>query len=184
MSGRHEPQSKRSFYFSLATSTLRFVIVVALVVGGIVVINSAFPESPSGGTAAPGGGGPVPTTTASPSSKPTKTPSPEPSPQVVGVTFQVFNGTSVSGLAGETTDDLIKEYGMQAAADPADAPSPVAVTTIYYRSAKDQVEAQFLADDYFKKIEPEIAKLEPGTDVAKDAQLAIYLGNDYAQLKA
>jgi hypothetical protein len=90
----------------------------------------------------------------------------------------------VSGLAGETTDDLIKDYGMQAVADPADAPSPVAVTTIYYRSPKDQVEAQFLADDYFKKIEPEIAKLEPGTDVDKDAQLAIYLGNDYAQLKA
>ena len=183
MSGRHEPESKRSFYFSLATSTLRFVIVVALVVGGIVVINSAFPESPSGGTI-PDGGAPVPTSTASPTPKPTKTPKPEPTPQVVGVTFQVFNGTSVSGLAGETTDDLIQEYGMQAAADPADAPSPVAVTTIYYRSPKDQVEAQFLADDYFKKIEPEIAKLEPGTDVAKDAQLAIYLGNDYAQLKA
>ena len=183
MSGRHEPQSKRSFYFSLATSTLRFVIVVALVVGGIVLINSAFPENPSGGAAVPDGG-PVPTTTPSPSPKPSKTPKPEPTPQVVGVTFQVFNGTSVSGLAGETTDDLIQEYGMQAAADPADAPSPVAVTTIYYRSPKDQVEAQFLADDYFKKIEPEIAKLEPGTDVAKDAQLAIYLGNDYAQLKA
>jgi hypothetical protein len=34
MSGRHEPPSKRSFYLSVATSTLRFAIVVALVVGG------------------------------------------------------------------------------------------------------------------------------------------------------
>ena len=60
--GSHQPPTNRSFYLSLAASTLRFAIIVALVIGGIVVIDQAFPALSSddgGGTTAPITGGTV-----------------------------------------------------------------------------------------------------------------------------
>lgn len=183
MSGRHEPPTNRSFYLSVGTSTLRFVIIVALVVGGVLLINQAFPVlgSSGGGTIPNGGPGVSPTST--PTTPPPKPPKTSPSPQVVGVRIAVFNGTSVSGLAADTLTTITKKYGMVAAQDPADAPSDVAQTTLYYRSPADEVEAQFLADDFFKSLDVQISRLEPGTDVSRDVQVAIYLGNDYAALK-
>ena len=191
--GAHEPPTNRSFYLSVTASTLRFAIIVALVIGGVVIIDQAFPAAPSasGGT---GGGGTVPIggggigLTGSPSPEaPTGATGeiPAPSPTVVGTRIAVFNGAGVSGLAGDTQTQLTDDYGYVAAQDPADAPAPVAVTTIYYRANKDQVEAEFLAHDFFKKLsDVKILKLEPGTgDVGRDVQLAIYLGNDYAALK-
>jgi hypothetical protein len=184
MSGKHEPPTNWSFYLSVGTSTLRFVIIVAFVVGGILLINQAFPVLGSeGGTTIPNGG-PGVSVSPSASPSPSKPPKVTPSPQVVGVRIAVFNGTSVTGLAGDTLTALTKKYGMVAAQDPSDAPSTVAQTTLYYRSPSDEVEAQFLADDYFKDLDVTIARLEPGTDVSKDVQVAIYLGNDYAALKA
>lgn len=167
----------------MGTSTLRFVIIVALVVGGVLLINQAFPVlgSSGGGTIPNGGPGVSPTPSTSPS--PSKPPKTSPSPQVVGVRIAVFNGTSVSGLAADTLTTITKKYGMVAAQDPADAPSDVAQTTLYYRSPADEVEAQFLADDFFKSLDVQISRLEPGTDVSRDVQVAIYLGNDYAALK-
>lgn len=184
MSGKHEPPTNRSFYLSVGTSTLRFAIIVALVVGGILLINQAFPVlgGSGGGTIPNGGPGVSPSPSTSPS--PSKPPKVTPSPQVVGVRIAVFNGTSVTGLAGDTLTAITKKYGMVAAQDPSDAPSEVAQTTLYYRSPTDEVEAQFLADDFFKDLDVTIARLEPGTDVSRDVQVAIYLGNDYAALKA
>ncbi len=184
MSGKHEPPTNRSFYLSVGTSTLRSVIIVALVVGGILLINQAFPVlgGSEGGTIPNGGPGVSPSPSTSPS--PSKPPKATPSPQVVGVRIAVFNGTSVTGLAGDTLTAITKKYGMVAAQDPSDAPSEVAQTTLYYRSPTDEVEAQFLADDFFKDLDVTIARLEPGTDVSKDVQVGIYLGNDYAALKA
>ena len=76
MTGRHQPPSNRSFYLSLATSTLRAAIVIALVVG-IVVINSAFPESGvSGGTSPSGTGTGGPTGTTDTTTDPTGTTGP------------------------------------------------------------------------------------------------------------
>src|SRR5918994_6370652 len=43
--GRHEPPTNRSFYLSMGASMLRFALIVALVVGGIALINQAFPEA-------------------------------------------------------------------------------------------------------------------------------------------
>ena len=62
--GSHQPPTNRSFYLSLAASTLRFAIIVALVIGGIVVIDQAFPALSSddgggGGTTPPITGGTV-----------------------------------------------------------------------------------------------------------------------------
>lgn len=183
MSGKHEPPTNRSFYLSVGTSTVRFAIIVALVVGGVLLINQAFPVLGSSGGGTIPNGGPGVSPSPSPSPSPSKPPKTSPSPQVVGVRIAVFNGTSVSGLAADTLTTITKKYGMVAAQDPADAPSDVAQTTLYYRSPADEVEAQFLADDFFKSLDVQISRLEPGTNVSRDVQVAIYLGNDYAALK-
>ena len=94
----------------------------------------------------------------------------------------VFNGAGVSGLASDTQTELVDRYGYVAAQEPNDAPAPVANTTIYYRAKADEIEAEFLANDFFGDL-PDVAirKLEQGTeDVGRDVQLAIYLGSDYA----
>ena len=190
--GAHQPPTNRSFYLSVAASTIRFAIIVALVIGGVVVIDQAFPETPSadaadGGTVPIDGGGIDVTETPEPPTGATAEPGGQapPSPTVVGTRIGVFNGAGVSGLASDTQVALTDEYGYLAAQDPADAPAPVAVTTIYYRANKDEIEAEFLASDFFKDLDDVIIqKLESGTEeVGRDVQLAIYLGNDYAELQ-
>ncbi len=176
MSGRHEPPSKRSFYFSLATSTIRFAIIVALVAGGVVVISKAFPGGGTQGALPNGGGPPV---TQSPTASPSKSPKPPASPQVQGVHVGVFNGTTVTGLAAATADKLQSKFGY-VADQIGDAPSQVATTTLYYRSAKDKVEAEYLAENFFKGLAVKVTRLAPESDVEKSVQVAIYLGTDYA----
>lgn len=192
--GAHEPPTNRSLYLSVAASTIRFAIIVALVIGGVVVIDQAFPETPTAaeaggaGSVPIGGGGIDVTESPQPATGATGVTGgeqPIPTPTIVGTRIAVFNGAGVSGLAGDTQTALVDEYGYVAAQDPADAPAPVPVTTIYYRSNKDQVEAEFLAGDFFKKLDDvQIQKLEGNVDVGRDVQLAIYLGNDYAALVA
>jgi hypothetical protein len=189
--GAHEPPTHRSFYFSLAASTIRFAIILALVIGGVVVIDQAF-QSPasSGGDSGDGGevpgltgGGPTTTQTPQPTAPTGATGNnkPEPSPQVEGVRVAVFNGAGVTGLAGDTMLTLEDDYGYVEAQPPADAPAPYAVTTIYYRGADNKIEAEFLAEDFFAPLDVDIKRLEPGTaDINQDVQLAIFLGSDYA----
>ena len=188
--GAHEPPTNRSFYFSLAASTIRFAIIVALVIGGVVVIDQAFvapPSSAGGGDGGDGGavgltGGPTQSPSPSPAATgPTGTTAAQPSPQIEGVRIAVFNGSGVTGLAGDTMLTLEDQYGYVQAQEPADAPAPYAVTTIYYRGPENKVEAEFLAEDFFAPLEVEIKKLQPGTaDIKQDVQLAIFLGSDYA----
>jgi hypothetical protein len=192
----HQPPTNRSFYLSLAASTLRFAIIVALVIGGIVVIDQAFPALSSGDGGGDGGGATVPLTggtigaTGTDTTGPTGETAtggtrPEPSPTVVGVRMAVFNGAGVSGLAGDTQARL-EEIGYIATQDPADAPTSYPVTTIYYNAPKDRVEADYLANSFFKKLDGvEVVRLEPDTaDIDPSTQVAIFLGNDYATLKA
>jgi LytR cell envelope-related transcriptional attenuator len=164
----------------VATSTLRFAIIVALVIGGIVLIDRAFP---SPGTASAGPGTP---TSPSPSHSPhpSHSPKPPPSPSLTGTTIAVYNGTSVLGLAGDVQTKLTNKYGMVAPHPAANTPSPVAETTLYYRSHGDQVEAQYLADHFFKDLpNVTVTKLQSGTDVPSDVQVAVWLGDDYAALQ-
>ncbi|HEX6230098.1 MAG TPA: LytR C-terminal domain-containing protein [Actinomycetota bacterium] len=167
----------------MAASTLRFAIIVALVVGGIVVINQAFPASQGGATGPIDDGAAVTTTTtttASPTEAPRETTA---SPTVVGVRIAVFNGAGVTGLAGDVTDRLTEEYGY-VAIEPADAPSPVPVTTIYFRKNRDRIEAEFLANDFFKRLDDvRVTKLSADSDIDPEVQLAVFLGNDYAALR-
>jgi len=192
----HQPPTNRSFYLSLGASTLRFAIIVALVIGGIVVIDQAFSASSSGDGGGDGGGATVPPTggtlggTGTSATGPTGETAtdgtrPEPSPTIVGVRIAVFNGAGVSGLAGDTQARL-EELGYIATQDPADAPTPYPVTTIYYNAPKDRVEADYLANSFFKKLDGvEVVRLEPDTaDIDPSTQVAIFLGNDYATLKA
>ena len=199
--GSHQPPTNRSFYLSLAASTLRFAIIVALVIGGIVVIDQAFPALSSGdgggggGTTAPITGGTVGGTggtgdtgatggTGATATGPTGVDA-EP-PTTEGVRIAVFNGTDESGLAGETQLRLEESYGYIATQAPADAPAAYPVTTIYYNAPKDKVQAEYLAGDFFKKLDGvEVVRLDPGTaDIDPSTQLAIFLGNDYAALKS
>ena len=192
----HQPPTNRSFYLSLAASTLRFAIIVALVIGGIVVIDQAFPALSSGDEGGDGGGATGPLTggtigaTGTDTTGPTGETAtggtrPEPSPTVVGVRMAVFNGAGVSGLAGDTQARL-EDLGYIATQDPADAPTSYPVTTIYYNAPKDRVEADYLASSFFKKLDGvEVVRLEPDTaDIDPSTQVAIFLGNDYATLKA
>ncbi|HSL67627.1 MAG TPA: LytR C-terminal domain-containing protein, partial [Actinomycetota bacterium] len=159
----------------MATSTLRFALIVALVVGGVVLIDQAFPQ---GGTAAPPPSGA--TSSPSPSASPSASPKGKPSPQVVGVRIGVFNGAGVTGLAADTAAQLEKDYGY-VPAQVADAPSPVAATTVYYRVAGDRIEAESLVQNFFPDLEVKISRLpETATNVEKKVQVAIYLGTDYA----
>ena len=171
----------------MGASTLRFALIVALVVGGIVLINQAFPEA-SPGTSTPPVNGVGATDT------PTPTPSPDgagngdgeaeptPSPTVQGTVIAVFNGAGVSELASNTQDELIERYGFEAGQEPADAPAPVSVTTLYWRARADEIEAEHIANDFFGRLDSVvIARLDQSADVDPSVQVAIYLGTDYAQ---
>jgi hypothetical protein len=193
----HQPPTNRSFYLSLAASTLRFAIIVALVIGGIVVIDEAFPAlgdgdgGGGGGTTTPltggtiGGTGGTDTTGPTGATTATGETGAKPSPTVVGVRIAVFNGAGVSGLAGETQAQL-EELGYIATQDPADAPTSYPVTTLYSSAPKDKVEADYLASSFFKKLDGvEVVRLEPDTaDIDPSTQVAVFLGNDYATLKS
>jgi hypothetical protein len=189
--GQHEPPTNRSFYLSLGASALRFIIIIALVVGGIVVIDQAFPaaDTGDGGATAPLDGGVVtgPTGETEPTGPTAETGNqePAPSPEVIGVRIAVFNGAGASGLAADT-QTLLEDEGYIAVQDPADAPAPYPVTTIYYRAPKDEIEAEYLANSFFEDLDGvEIVRLEPGTaNIDRSAQLAIFLGDDYATLTA
>jgi hypothetical protein len=177
----------------VTTSTIRFVLIAALVVGGIVIINQAFPEGASAGgggvpPAADGGGtgttgttGVTATGGSGPTGGTTGEPADVPTPQVEGVFIAVFNTTGVSGLATEVNDQLEAE-GYVAAQDPADAPSSQ-TTNIFFRGPNDQADAEHIANTIFKKIDVVPTKLQPGNDLDREVQVAIYIGNDYAALQ-
>lgn len=181
MGGKHEPPSRRSLYISVATSTLRAAIVIALVVGGIVLIGRAFPRSEIGldrggsGTVTPPA---TPTGTTTPGQQGGQGQQPE-QPTLAGLNVAVRNGAGVTGLAAETAAQLQKRFGVNPIQID-DAPASVAITTIYYRREANQDEAQFLADRFFKGLQVGVLPLEAGSGVEKDVQLAVYLGTDYA----
>jgi hypothetical protein len=181
--GRHEPPTNRSLYLSVAASTIRFAIILALVVGGVVVINQAF-EGPAGAPRGTIGGDGSPSETTSPTTSPTEEESPreQASPTVAGTIVVVVNAAGVDGLAGDTTTALVDEFAYEAL-EPETAPSLSATTTIYYVKNRDEIEAEFLANSrFFRDVSDTIrvAKFSGDQDVG-DAQLVITIGQDYAQ---
>jgi LytR cell envelope-related transcriptional attenuator len=191
--GRHEPPTNRSFYLSVAASTLRFAIIVALVVGGIVVINQAF-DAPSGGAQIPDDGGltaePTGTTGETAPTGPTgDNGQPEPSPTVAGTTILVFNASGAEGLAGDTQARLVEAFDYEAPLEADTAPELQPTTTIYYRSNADEVEANYLVnnDRVLRRLDNVLVRKLRGdaaTGIDESIQLVIYVGLDYADQAA
>jgi LytR cell envelope-related transcriptional attenuator len=170
--------------------TARIVIIAALVVGGVALLWNGFGSTPEG--ALPDGG--VTTTPSGPTGEtgetaptgPTDTtsPQPTPSPQVEGVTIQVFNGTNEIGLAGEV-QQMLESEGYTAPADAANPPSsPVAQTVVYFRGgpnrAQNKSDATYLAESQFAGARVKLLS-EDVADVAESVNVAIILGVDYLE---
>jgi hypothetical protein len=153
----------------------RIAVVVALVAGGIAVLTAGFDTS----APAPAGSGSHPTS--SPSASPSS-PSPAPAPRKTGVSIAVYNGTSSAGIAAQVQQTL-QHDGYLPAQQPTNSPvTPINKTTIYYRNdanaAQNRSDAQYIAHKYFK--DARVEKLgDSFPSLAKDASVAIVLGQDY-----
>jgi LytR cell envelope-related transcriptional attenuator len=163
----------------------RLVIVLALVVGGIVVLAQGFGDE----TAAAPTSSPEPT-----SPSPTESPSPtaqdgdggEIVGQKDGVLVQVLNGTFTPGLAGDFQLTLENDNYLRGG-EPADAPEkPVVDTIVYFRNdenvEQNEADARLLADTYLTTDVP-VEKLPPeyrGPDVTNPAaDVIVVLGEDF-----
>lgn len=169
----------------MGTSAVRFAIIVVLVVGGVMLIDQAFPEGSADSLPRTSGS---PSLSGSPSPTGTQQQQPpdgdkttEPATKVV---VGIYNGTSVTGLAGTTATQLSKKPGYRIPdAAVGDTPSkPVNETTIYYRTDEDEASAEALVTDFFAKrglTDVKIERMQPDFDVPASLDLAIYLGTDF-----
>jgi hypothetical protein len=175
LNGKHEPPTRNTFYLSLATATLRAALVATALVVGLFVLSRAFPQAEA----------PTPQATAVTTTPPQETtpppeettPPPEqPSPPVQGVRLAVLNGTSETGLAAATVDQL-KDLGYRVDRDNiGNAQSTYDVTTLFYRN-DSRLAARHLRDTVF-----EGAKLERANDqLDPDVQITVALGQDWAE---
>jgi hypothetical protein len=155
----------------MATSTLRAIILAALVVLGVIGLTKLFPQNASLGVT---GAGPTSTVTQSPSTKPASSPSPTATrkPRVKGVVVLVLNGTSRKGLAAEVARTLSNAgYKLKL---PGNAKA-TRRTTIYYR-ADSLPEGQAILRRWFPDA---LLKPAPGS-VPSDVRVEIVLGADFA----
>jgi hypothetical protein len=157
----------------VATSTLRGLILVALVVLGIVGLTKLFPTNASVGLtpAASGAGTHSPT----PSSSPTTSSSPagrkvRPKEKVI---IQVLNGTSRAFFAALETD-VLKKDGYKTVT-PGNYTPKIATTIIYYQP-NSLPEAERLKRQRFPS-----AALKPAPPtLASNIDLQVILGQDVA----
>ena len=169
MTGKHEPPSNRSFYISLATSTLRALILVAAVVLGVFVLAKAFPENASSITGTPRS---TPRGATEPTQRPTQRP---PQAPPASPTFEarvwVLNGTDRTGFAAEMTQRL-EEEGYRSSKEPANAPETQR-TVIYYRDAF-AADARYIRRKFFQG-----ATLRPALPtLAETVDVEVILGSD------
>jgi hypothetical protein len=172
LAGRHEGPTQRSFYLSVATWTLkRILILAAAVIVGLLVLRNGFPSNASQGIT----GAVTPTTPAATVSPPSSSPLPTPSrsPQIEGVVVLVLNGTDETGLAADVTQTL-KDQGYTTRT-PTNAPNRQR-TTIFY-AENFLPEAQLMKEEFFPK-----AVLRPaGPSVPEDVDLQLIVGADFLQ---
>ena len=194
----HQPPTNRSFYLSLAASTLRFAIIVALVDRGHRRDRSGLPRALGDGGDGGGGGG---TTTADRRlhrryrrQRHHRTdrrdgdgwdrPSRARRSSASGSRCSTAPGSS--GLAGDTQTAaggarLYREPGRRPTHRRRTRSRPSTTPPPRTRSRRT-----FLASSFFKKLDAvEVVRLEPDTgDIDPSTQVAIFLGNDYAALKS
>ena len=177
-----------------------FILAVVAVVGILVIANGF------GGTstvaAEPGGASTQPAPTTSETSQGqsggqqggSQGSSKNEKPDMTGVTIQIFNATSTSGLATTWQDKLQKKISAQPAPNPVGNASPDQTTTIvFYVDKKDKALAEELQTKFFPDGDTKYqgkdgADLPTLTDatgtaaatISKDTQLIIVLGDDAA----
>jgi hypothetical protein len=179
---------------------IRLVIIAAFAVVGVIVLTQAFPSVSPAATPPPataGGGSGGTTTTGGGTgtggngggggggqqggggTQTSPTPAPGPSPQdPSNVRVGVYNGTTTPNLASDAISQLTKT-GYVSPNTPQNAPQQnVTTTTIYYKDEQGKVDAQALAQSFFKGAD--VQKLPASATVPKNVELAIYLGSDYA----
>jgi hypothetical protein len=177
LAGRHEPGSRGSFYFSLATAALRAVLVLAAVVLGVFVLSKAFPT---------GGEASVPVTPDEMATTPAPTTPPADGEETGGggggggqlethdpadIRVQVLNDTDVSGLAADTAA-LLEDEGYQVPTVD-DYQGSVEQTTIFFRPPF-RLDAQALRDSTFTT-----AQLEEADPDLRGVDLTVVLAEDY-----
>jgi hypothetical protein len=170
--GRHEPR-KRTVYLNMATSTMRGLILVGLVVLGVLGLTKLFPQNVSlgvtpGPSATLGSHSPSPSPSASSSRSPNRKPRPK-----GDVTVLVLNGSAKNFLAAQVTERL-KQDGYNA--KPPDNYTPKIQTTIIYYQADSLPEAQRIQRQRFAGAELRVA---PAT-IPSDVDLEVILGADQA----
>lgn len=158
----------------MATSTLRGLILVALVVLGIIGLTKLFPQNASLGV--------TPAATGTAARSPSRTPSPSVSPtgsetrkpRAKGkVTVQVLNGTSRAFFAAVVTD-VLKKDGYKTAT-PGNYGAKVSTTIIFYQP-NSLPEARRLQRQRFTSA---ALKAAPAT-LSSTIQLQVILGQDIA----
>jgi hypothetical protein len=163
----------------VATSTLRTAVIVALLVGGVLVLTQVFPEAERSGFAARSPSpSPSPTATGSPSPDQTEPPEEVDCSQISGVSVAVYNGTSVAELAKDWQERLQDEGPWVFPHEADNAPATVNATTVYFRNAeKDRAAAVCLQEEHFP--DGRVRKLPAAaTNVPGNVRIAIYLGPD------
>jgi hypothetical protein len=173
--GKHESGNKRAFYLSMATSTLRGLILVALVALGFLGLTKLFPQNTSLGVT-PGSSSITspqsPGVTPSASTSPSRTRKARAKGQV---TVLVLNGTTKNFFGAQVSQSL-KDDGYKVK-DPQTYSKRIQTTIIYYQS-DSLPEAQRLQRQRFQGSELRPA---PAT-LSSDIDLEVILGADQAGL--
>jgi hypothetical protein len=172
--GKHESGGKKAFYLSMATSTLRGLILVALVILGFLGLTKLFPQNTSLGVTPGSSSVTSPPPGSSPSASPTPTKSRKPRPKGQ-VTVLVLNGSTKNFFAAQVSQSL-KDDGYKVRT-PDDYPQKIQTTIIYYQS-DSQPEAQRLQRQRFQGSD---LKPAPAT-LSSDIDLEVILGADQAGL--
>jgi hypothetical protein len=158
----------------MATSTLKAVILVAVVVVGVLVLRSAFPDNVSEGISPVASSPTSPTASPTPTISPSPSPSPAPdrNPRKKRTTVQVLNGTDTDFFAA-TWSEVIKADGWKLS-DPCCENGPTTQTTTIFYRPQFLVEAQALQNAFFPR-----AALEEKSDIDPAAvKVQILLGAD------
>ena len=184
MAGRHEPPSKRSFWFSLTTSVMKWLVVVAAVVVGVFFLARAF-DSTVSSTVAPVAVSPA-AVASSGAEKPPK--QSEPTSDFSGTLVALCNGTTTRGLATKAVKPL--EAAGYTIDELCNTTQDVATTTVYWVKSKDQAAAEAVAQDEFP--DADVLEYPKGTAVVdaasgatapptKGIQVVVFLGADYSK---
>ena len=170
----------------MPTSTVRFAVIVALVIVGAVVI-AQFPASRTNLA----GSSPSPTPSASASTGQNGNNGnggqQSGTEALAGVKVAVYNGTTQTGLAADVAAKLINRYSVKINSSASNswilnAPSiPVDQTAVYFVTPADKAAATTLADAFFKKLPspPAVQKLPASSPAPAGVQVAVYVGTDY-----